>query len=518
MRRPLLFLLLALLWALPALGDVLVLDDGRRIEGTIVKETSKEVVIDSKFGTLTFSRDQIVDIERGKTRDQIYEEKLAAAKTADDFFALGEWCEAHKLRRRGEKHFKKAVELDPDHAGARRKLGFVRYKDEWLTPAERDARQKADFEAEMKAKGLVRHGEQWVTPEEKAKLEQGLVLHEGRWLPEAEAMLLRGMAEYGGQWIEAHRALGLRAAEGFAAEAAFPIQHHLGDQAVLIGALGTDEMAAIDAGLTKARAWYDAAFKQKPGLGLFGGQLAEFYVFGDGAREEYDRSATWVQDRSRHVPEGWATAVRRTYGFTWLDPVPVSSARKANRDFIDLAGHCYHHMGHLMAGRDGYDGKLLPPWYEEAVAGLAELNAHGTNLVFCRSSFVGGFEGSQSGAGDDSLDEDAMRGSEWRVLLRRALERGQVKPFDKLAQLEFSQLDLLDIAQSMVLLEWIQSRGEEALQRFHRELRRAAPPAPERVIRTGHLRHEAYERAFQAAVGMGFRQADSEWRRWFLNR
>ncbi|MEM7311212.1 MAG: hypothetical protein AAF682_31380 [Planctomycetota bacterium] len=511
-------LLAALLLAAPAAADYLLLDDGRRIEGKILSETSKQVEIKTSFGTFTFPKDEIVEIKREKTRDEVYDEKLAACKTAEDFYQLGLWCEENKLRKRAEKIYKRAIKVDADHAGARAKLGFVSYKGEWMTPAERDVRQQADFEAEMLAKGLVQHEGSWVTPDEKEKLEQGLVLYDGRWIPKADAMRREGLVEHNGEWIEAKTAFGLQAAEGFAIGATARIDHVFGDQTTVVGVLPLAEMEEIAAGLDKARAWFDQTWDVKSGLKLFGGRPAEFYVFSHEASSEYVRSVDWTKERSKYIPEGWDTAVRKNYGFTWLEPIPISSARQANRGVEDLAGHCYHHMGHLMAGRLGYDGRLLPPWYEEAVAGLTELAVHDTNLVFCRSSLAGTFEGSQSDTGRDDVEDAKMRSSEWRVALKRTLERGQARQFDKLAQLEFSQLELLDIAQSMAILEWLQSLGPDALARFHKVLKDGAPPAPSRVIRTGIDRHTLYNKAFQAAAGMDFRRADSEWRRWFLNR
>jgi hypothetical protein len=36
-------------------------------------------------------------------------------------------------------------------------------------------------------------------------------------------------------------------------------------------------------------------------------------------------------------------------------------------------------------------------------------------------------------------------------------------------------------------------------------------------VRVGRERQAVYNRAFEAAVGLGFRGADQEWRRWFLS-
>ena len=169
-----------------------------------------------------------------------------------------------------------------------------------------------------------------------------------------------------------------------------------------------------------------------------------------------------------------------------------------------------------MVGRLGYDGKLLPPWYEEGVASVAELRTHGANKVFCRSS-VYSFQGTQSGATRTDFSDVVMRDGSWRHALKDALGRGETLTFDKLAQLQFSQLQFIDIAQAMAIVEWLESQPG-ALKKFHQELRRQAPAPPARLHLSGNDRQRGYDAAFQAACGMGFRQADAEWRKWFLSR
>jgi tetratricopeptide (TPR) repeat protein len=508
----------ALVLLLPGLAraDYLLLEDGRRIDGKILEETAGAVTIKTNFGTLTFDKDEIVEIKREKTRDEIYAERLAACETAEDFYRLGLWCEEEKLRRRAEELYEKAIAIDPDHAGARGKLGFVRYEGEWMTPAERDRRAAQRFAEEMRAKGLVELDGRWVTPEDKARLERGLVEVDGRWMTRDEALREQGFGEYGGEMMPAERALALTTADGFAAGTPAPVNRHVGAQAVVIGVLAEEQMAQIAAGAAKTRAWFDQAFGSKPDLRLFGGRLPELYVFGPEQDAHYPHAIAWTVERSNYVPEGWDEAVRRTLGFTWIDPIPISAARQGPRGPTDLAGHCYHNMGHLMAGRLLYDGKLLPPWYEEGVAAVAEMRTHGANRVFCRSS-IHAYEGSRSNVDRPEMDEAMMRDGSWRHALAKALEVGHVRPFDKLAQLSFSELDTLDVAQSMAIVEWLESQPG-ALARFHRALRGHAPSPPARLHLDGNRRQAAYDAAFRAAADMGFRQADGAWRAWFRSR
>jgi hypothetical protein len=504
----------------PARADYLVLADGRRIEGKILSESAKEVRIKTSVGELAFPRGEVRELKREATRDEVYAERLAACKTAEDYHQLGLWCEGEKLKKRAQEHYEKAVALDPDHAGARAKLGFVSYAGRWMTPAERDAVLYEEHAAEMRAKGLVEHAGEWVTPADKAKLEQGLVRVDGVWITRAEELEKHGLAEFHGERMPRERALALAAAEEFAALAPVPVRSHVGSAAVLIGTLPEAELKQLDAALLKTCAWFYGAYGEHPPLSLFDGRLPEFYVFGIGTDAAYTTSVDWAVGRSQHVAAGWPDAVRKTLGFTWIDPLAISSARQGPRGPVDLSGHCYHHMGHLLLERLGFDGKLLPPWYVEGVAALAELRTHGLNKVFCRSTFTFGVaEGTASG-GEETVSpvtEEEMDNGSWRGALHELLAQGRARPFDRLAQLEFSQLQLIDIAQSMAIVEWLESRPG-ALPAFHRELRARAPTAPARVLTVPLERHAAYDAAFKAAAGLDFRAADAEWRKWFLSR
>lgn len=512
-------LLLSLCLAGAARADLVVLKDGRRIEGKILAKTSSEVRIKTAFAELTFPMSEVEDVVRQKTIEEVYAEKLAACARADDFGALGLWCLENRLKRQAKQAFERALELDPDHADARRELGFVRYAGEWMTPEERDARQRQEHEAEMKARGLVLFGERWVTPEEKEKLELGMVLHEGRWLTQEEAWRAQGLEEFDGKWYPRSEA-GARAAAAGAAEAAGqPFNLVLGSQGVVCGTLGVEWLDRIAAGLDVGRAWFDQAWKAPPGQALYGDQLCEFYVFDRDA--PYERTVDYLAGRCRYLPPGWSEAVKTGFGFTWIDPIPISSVRQLRRDVQHVVGHSFHHLGHLMINRHGYSGRLLPPWYEEGVAVLTELRVHGRNDVFCRGSFIehpGPGEGTTSVGDRSVVAEGVMRDGTWRGSLSQALEVGRVEPFDRLTRREFSQLELVDIAVSMAILEWLESLGGEVLATFHGELRKNAPPAPLRVIQNDKERRAYFDAAFEAAVGMGSRQADAAWRTWFRSR
>lgn len=93
-----------------------------------------------------------------KTNQEVYQEKLEQLKPddIDGYYQLGLWCLENKLEDQAKIQFNKVVELDPNHEGARKNLGYVKYKDKWLT------RDEA-----MKTQGYFKFEGQWVTPKER---------------------------------------------------------------------------------------------------------------------------------------------------------------------------------------------------------------------------------------------------------------------------------------------------------------------------------------------------------------
>ncbi len=95
------------------------------------------------------------------------------ASTAAAQFALGEWCDQHRLTDLARQHYESAVALAPEHEGAHKKLGHVQAQGAWLT--------RDDVSA---AQGLVKYKGRWVTEEEKTKREASdrMSTAQGSWL------------------------------------------------------------------------------------------------------------------------------------------------------------------------------------------------------------------------------------------------------------------------------------------------------------------------------------------------
>jgi tetratricopeptide (TPR) repeat protein len=115
-----------------ATADVLVLQDGRTFTGTVTVKDDV-VLVQMSYGTLSFSRDQVLRIDLKDTPLEQFNKRLAklSAKDADGLCTLAAWAKAHGLAPQAEELLAKALKLDPEHAAARKASGFAKIDGRW---------------------------------------------------------------------------------------------------------------------------------------------------------------------------------------------------------------------------------------------------------------------------------------------------------------------------------------------------------------------------------------------------
>jgi hypothetical protein len=166
---PLILLAAGLAIAPAARGDVFKLKSGGEVRGELANpdESPREKYIVRPFagGEVTLEAAVVAQVVHQRPNQVEYEkEKLKLADTVDDQWKMAEWCRENKLEVDRKTHLKRIIELDPDHADARKALGYMRV------------------------------GERWLTVEEKKK-EEGMVLHRGkdgvRWVPAQQLQVIK---------------------------------------------------------------------------------------------------------------------------------------------------------------------------------------------------------------------------------------------------------------------------------------------------------------------------------------
>jgi hypothetical protein len=149
--------------ALPAAADEVTLKNGSKLEG-VVREEADRVTVEVPGGSVTVGRDQVKSIDRPSERlSSEYDRRLQGlnGEGGSGVYDLALWARQQGMEARAQAMFRRTLEIDPDHEGARKALGYRAYKGVWLTE------------------------EQYMT----AAL--GLVEYQGKWLPAETVVVLR---------------------------------------------------------------------------------------------------------------------------------------------------------------------------------------------------------------------------------------------------------------------------------------------------------------------------------------
>jgi len=115
-----------------AFCDVLVLDDGRKITGTVTVEKGT-VFIETTYGTFIFPASKVARIEKIATPKQRFETKLANTPQDDTkaMFKLAKWADSQSLTKEAKEVYEKILILEPDHAATRKRLGYTKIDKKW---------------------------------------------------------------------------------------------------------------------------------------------------------------------------------------------------------------------------------------------------------------------------------------------------------------------------------------------------------------------------------------------------
>lgn len=170
MRRSLLSLLAAGVFAASVSADTIYLTDGSSREGTVVRQDEKQVDLEVSVGrlkaTVSIPRREIRHIERGLSANERLTQEVERHRSvlkdddAQGWFQFAEWLGTRPGfgpdRRQA---YEKVISIDPDHARAHRALGHAKVNGRWMTEEE-----------VMAEKGLVAYRGRYVTPEERDRL------------------------------------------------------------------------------------------------------------------------------------------------------------------------------------------------------------------------------------------------------------------------------------------------------------------------------------------------------------
>lgn len=150
------------------LADVIQLRTGGELRGVLLEDMSVEsqqepsetgMTIRTPAGAVISVAHEAVDfVER---RSDVMEEYITRSRralpTVESHLDLAEWCRTHFLSTQRDEQLEVVLQLDPDHAEARRVLGYIRHLGKWKTRDE-----------VMEQRGYVKYKNDWITPQELA--------------------------------------------------------------------------------------------------------------------------------------------------------------------------------------------------------------------------------------------------------------------------------------------------------------------------------------------------------------
>ena len=188
--RLVLFVLAAAIAPLRARAEIIVLNNGGRIEGTVLnpKEVPrvKYVIKTAAGGEIELTKDQVKEVKAQNPRELEYEKiKPKYPDTVAGQWALAEWCREQKLTEARKRHMLRVVELEPDHKAARAGLqhryvdgkwktvdqvwedkGYVRdSKGAWKLPQEIDEQTRRDAQGKVEQDWFkkINRWREWLT-------------------------------------------------------------------------------------------------------------------------------------------------------------------------------------------------------------------------------------------------------------------------------------------------------------------------------------------------------------------
>ena len=152
-------------WAISGSGiraDEIRLRGGGTIEGVVLPEADPKsptlrVLTRTASNPFVFDRAQIVRVETVDDALRTYLDRLENEErtTGEAEFQFATWCVENGLTGPARTHYALAVELDPSHAGAHRKLGHVELDGRWVS-----------YDTLRRSQGLIERGGRWVSKEE----------------------------------------------------------------------------------------------------------------------------------------------------------------------------------------------------------------------------------------------------------------------------------------------------------------------------------------------------------------
>lgn len=140
--------LAAVLAASVAVADEVHFPDGRIIVGSVTIQ-GDAVIVEMPYGTLRFSKANILRIEFKDTPEEKFAKELAHVDPgdADALFSLARRADELGLKQQAGELYSRVIRLNPDHTGVRHVLGYAQADGKWITFAQAMELSRSKLEA-----------------------------------------------------------------------------------------------------------------------------------------------------------------------------------------------------------------------------------------------------------------------------------------------------------------------------------------------------------------------------------
>ncbi len=154
------------LMAAPLRADIFVLHTGGEIRGQWVNRQTDPpphyVIRPFAGGEITLPASAVIRVVSQTPEEVAYERfRLQHADTVEGHWAIAAWCQQQRLHDQRKDHLQRILELDSDHAEARRILGYQPVGNRWLTQ-----------DQIMTERGMVKYKGRWITPQRLRLIEE----------------------------------------------------------------------------------------------------------------------------------------------------------------------------------------------------------------------------------------------------------------------------------------------------------------------------------------------------------
>lgn len=164
--------------AATARADVLVLKDGTKLDGKVLREDGESIWVKTLVETRKIALAEVESRTKGVSAPETYDQLRAAAEknptSLADLWALWQFCTEHAseagLDKEAAKLVPRLLKLDPDNAAVREANGEVKFEGKWVkkedlerlkAEAAREAKRR-EWEKKLGVTVQVYDGEHWI--------------------------------------------------------------------------------------------------------------------------------------------------------------------------------------------------------------------------------------------------------------------------------------------------------------------------------------------------------------------